>query len=126
MCKSWAVLLVAVIAISYSSNMYSVEVARTTSLSTVGRDQGPCVSYPDNQSLGRRSMVRITNFCHEKVFINACLIYRDGSSALYTSGQRIRAGRFMNIFPEVWRRPVAMNVSYGIFEAEVPKPCQAG
>jgi hypothetical protein len=68
-------------------------------------------------------MVRITNFCPESVFINACVIYRDGSNELYTSGMRVQPGRFMNIFTEPWRRPVDLNVTYGIFGADIPPPC---
>ena len=120
--KLIASLLFVFITTSFLPASPSPEIA-ATSLSTRGRaPPESCVSYPTN-SLSRRSMVRITNFCPESVFINARVLYRDGTNDLYSSNMRIQPGRFMNIYTDPWRRPVDLNVAYGIFKAEIPQPC---
>lgn len=119
--KLIAILLVVFISISISP----APLVAATSLSTVGRSQAACVNNPSNQAFRRGSQLRFTNFCQDRVFINVCVRYDNGTSKLYSSGRRIQVGGFMNVFTDPFNRPVDVAIAYGIFDAAIPPPCNS-
>lgn len=98
-----------------------------TSLSTVGQTPSSCVKAPLAQSYGgtSRYALRFTNFCPDRVYINVCVKYDDGSAKLYNSGSRIKPAGFMEIYTEPFKRPVDLKVAFGPFMVGVPPPCSA-
>lgn len=96
-----------------------------TSLSTVGQSTAQCVKSPLNSSYGSASRytLRFTNFCPDRVYINVCVAYDDGTAKLYNSGSRIKPAGFMQIYTEPFKRPVGVTMAFGPFDAAIPPPC---
>ena len=96
-----------------------------TSLSTVGKSTAQCVKAPLSSSYGSASRytLRFTNFCPDKVYISVCVLYDDGTSKLYSSGNRIKPAGFMQIYTEPFKRPVDVKMAFGPFQSVIPPPC---
>lgn len=97
-----------------------------SSLSTWGKGPGPCVKYMGSRPYQGDSRYALTlfNSCPDKVYINVCVTYNDGTKKLYPGAARVPTAGSMQIYTEPWKRPVDINFTFGIFDAGIPPPCQ--
>ncbi|CRX38211.1 hypothetical protein [Estrella lausannensis] len=121
--------LIALLTLSFvfaSFPLTSQEVA-ASSLSTWGKGPGPCVKYMGSRPYqgNSRYALRFFSSCPDKVLINVCVTYDDGSSKFYPSARRVPVAGSMEIYTEPWKRPVDVNFTFGYYAAEIPPPCKA-
>jgi len=102
-------------------------VVAASRLSTVGQGPTACVKGSSFQNFrSSQNTIRFTNFCPDRVYINVCVTYNDGTNKLYPSGRRVQTGGNMQVYTDPFKTPVAVNMAYSPDDAAVPPPCSTG